>query len=173
MNKKLSLVILGLALASVIVVALNGLSPEQREIFNECKKNCSTNKMLDMRACNDVSFECRNECRGDWKNLSQINRDTFNSCTAGCELNLSSNLTKQEKNNLIQECRRNCSAAKGIDRQESYADYRNCTRTCQDDKLNCKKAAIEDSLSCKQECTAIASNFTSGNVSIEKTHCRV
>ena len=161
--KKIIVVMLVLVLASALVLAISGLTKEQKDAYNGCKKNCSTNKMLEKRQCNTDSFAERKNCSIEKTICTTAFRTDYNGCRDGCNnLNISVNLTKSEINKLKRDCQRNCSAVRTNESRSCSFNYRTCVSDAQQERWNCNKAANNNSVMCAESCLAQL-NITNGN----------
>ncbi len=171
--KKIALLILLLIVGISLVFAVSGLNKDQKIFLRSCTKNCSTQKMLDMRACNAVADVCKAGCAAEKRNCTaQIN---VTSCVDSCvltfnETNPEHNLTPKQ---IDAACKFDCRLVKSNLSRECTGASRECHMGCQDDKQACKKQAINDSIACKANCLDLAYNYTfpyNGTIPINGTN---
>lgn len=168
MKKKLIILLFVLILCAILVFAIRDLTREQRNYYNACKKNCSTNKMLEKRACNIESYQCRQECRQTKVNCSTNLTAEYKNCKIDCNnLSNTKNLTRREMNKLKRDCRKNCSNNLRAERRVCYIDYRNCSKTCSQHKWQCKKDANGQFTQCRAYCIESAPMIY--NVAVNQT----
>ena len=166
--KKLFIIILISLLAATLVLAISGLSREQRVNYNLCKKDCATSKMLDKRECNTLSTECRNSCN-DIKDSSSGNiTNNYSSCRAGCaSLNFTGlNLSDIQIRNQTISCQRNCTATRRDETASARIEFNACNKNCSDSKNDCKKQANDDFTTCGDICYGLAldpGNYTNNS----------
>lgn len=188
MRRQLLIACLVLLFSLTIVLAVNNLTREQRDFYNDCKKNCSTTKMLEKRECNTAAFACRDTCREIRLNCTANYSSVKENCIAACNnLNITGNLTEDEVEKIKEDCEKNCSAEAKDSRKICNENRINCNRACQNNKNECKKTANENAWLCKENCIELAyqygvnqtndSNTTSGNetnsseADLEKIFC--
>ena len=150
------ILIIALVLVSAIVFAIGGLTKEQKDFYNTCKKNCSTSKMTEKRLCNTVSFECGKACHGNRTNVTDQSQIEYDNCTSECVSLIPENATIAEANKLKRECKSNCSAAVKSARSLANSGFRDCKQACQDTKQACKKSANEIAWACSDNCSVSA-----------------
>jgi len=159
MNKKIMLFIIIAALISVFVLAISNLTEEQRGFYNSCKRNCSTDKMLDKKQCNDDASGCNRLCATELTNKTLEYQAQYRNCTDECGFKIAANLTKKEVNQITRMCRKNCTLELQETRTAAFSNHRACRGTCQDAKNDCKKEANEVELLCRDNCTYAASKY--------------
>src|SRR3989344_3531587 len=153
MKKRVMIFVIGLVLVSAIVFAIGGLTKEQKDFYNACKKNCSTSKMIEKRLCNTASFECGKACHGNRTNVTAQSQIEYDNCTAECVSLIPENATIAEANQLKRECKSNCSGGVKSTRSLANSGYKECKQACQDAKQACKKISNENAWACSDNCS--------------------
>ena len=102
------IILVGLLLLTVsIVIAVGGMTKEQKKFYNECKKNCSTEKRIDKQECNYVSSDCRDNCKVIRGTNDRTDENTFLNCTSSCK-NLNTTILNQTELEAAQkDCKKN------------------------------------------------------------------
>ena len=151
--KKIIIGILVVLLAASLVLAISGMTKEQRQNYNICKKNCSTTKMLDKLDCNTIGSQCRDGCRSIKNEQKENISSEYNICRSECDNTTNAlNLTDLDFRNQSIVCKRNCTAQKRDDSKLSLIEYISCNKECSDSKNDCKQQANYDFESCGLSC---------------------
>lgn len=183
MNNKYLALLITMLLIATAVYAVTGITKEQRTLYNACKKNCSTTKMLDKRDCNLVAQDCRNACREQRSDSDSILDTDYALCRSSCN-NLSApqnttfNVTNTTLSNITKQmqlaCKRNCTAFKRDAKKNTSETYNGCVKVCQTAKQDCKQIANDDFTVCRASCMNLshASNttYSPGNTSDNLTN---
>jgi len=105
-----------------------------------CKKDCSFNKRIDIKTCNNAYKECRQVCNDNKKSCLYNVSEDYQICKEECDL-------------LIDKrtCKRECVRQKIHDKKN--CSKRECLAECRKERKNCKRYVKVKWLDCRYNCS--------------------